>query len=217
MATKSDEIYKSLHTNDICVFLYFLQERLVSIWLSELFKEEVIFIAFVLLAYLAGAVWLDLKYGKIHNYYIVFGILLAVLLRGLAFQLTSCISIIFGSLILFILLYPLFKLGTIGAGDIKLLIACVWYFNAKTGFLIAIGAFVVGAILSLIKMVRYHEFTNRMNYLWKYICEVVETKTIKLYESNDSETTAQDYNMQVHKIHFSIAIAISASLIMFYS
>lgn len=214
MATKSNEVLKSSRVEVLRSFLFLARDNLYRfiyqmIQMKNLIKG-VVYIAFVLLAYLAGSVWLDLKYGKIRNYYIVFGVLLAILLRGLAFQLTSCISIIFGSFILFILLYPFFKIGTIGAGDIKLLMVCFWFFNVKTGLWITVIAFVIGGILSLIKMIYYHELLDRMQYLWSYICDVVGTKSIRLYENHCLTQKEENSGIQTHQIHFSIAIALSA-------
>lgn len=89
-----------------------------------------------------------------------------------------------GILLPIVLLYPVYKVGGIGAGDIKLFSVLGFYFPfMQSLFCIFISLF-LAAFLSLIKMTYYHNFTERMEYLLSYIKESITLGRFQYYHNN---------------------------------
>ena len=77
-----------------------------------------------LLLLLSGAaLFFDLRTGKIPNILILFGLLAACVLRTAVFGAEGVLSFLAGAGFPFLILFLLFHLGMMGAGDIKLLMA----------------------------------------------------------------------------------------------
>lgn len=102
----------------------------------------------------------------------------------------------------FVVLFILYLLHVIGAGDIKL-------FSVVGGFLgvfqvvnIIILAFIIGAIMSVFQLFRYHILIYRMQYLANYIQTIVKEKKITPYYDSKEGSFKE-------VIPFTVAIAIS--------
>lgn len=112
-------------------------------------------------------------------------------------------------LLAFLLLYPLFKIGALGAGDVKIFMMIGSFIGAKELLLILIMSFVIGALCSLIKLLSEHNGRERLYYFLSYISEVVKTRQWKIY----GEHMVQDYEQyRRNKIHFTIPVLFSVAL-----
>lgn len=99
-----------------------------------------------------------------------------------------------------ILLYLLFLVRVLGAGDIKLfsVIGSIW--NLKVmGFCIGVS-FIVAAGMSLYKLICNQNLNSRLNIFFSYLYELSKTGQLKKYprESDGKQNV----------IHFSIAVLI---------
>ena len=110
--------------------------------------------------------------------------------RGAAFH---------GSSIL--LLYPLFRIGGIGAGDIKLLSAVGCFLTVKETVACLVLSFFAGAVLSLLKMAAERNFLRRMRYLLSYVHAVAGSGKWKRYGQEEGG-----------KIHFALPILLGVLL-----
>lgn len=109
----------------------------------------------------------------------------------------------------FLLLYPLFKIGTLGAGDLKTLIMTGCFLTVEEFLTVLAAAFAVGGALSLIKLFAERNGRERFACLLSYMAEVTREGHWKLYEENTEEDQgAYDRN----KIHFTIPILLGAAL-----
>ncbi|MBP3477446.1 MAG: prepilin peptidase [Lachnospiraceae bacterium] len=149
----------------------------------------------------------DLKTDRIPNGFILLGIILG--LSGSLWTDKDLWKSIGSMLLAFLLLYPIYKIGALGAGDVKLFIMIGSFYAVKESMVILAGAFVIGAVFSLIKLLAEHNGRERMQYFLSYLSEVMLTKQWKLY----GEDLIQDYHMyRRNKIHFAVPILFSAVL-----
>ncbi len=95
--------------------------------------------------------------------------------------LTAVTICIFRAVLLLIPGIALSHFGLVGAGDIKLLaVFAVWFGLEKTGKIFIAGLF-LGAVLSLLKMLRDGSICERFLYLSDYIRQMLNSKKMEKY------------------------------------
>lgn len=149
----------------------------------------------------------DLKTDRIPNGFLLLGFLI-----GLSGSLCTGRDIleILGSVSLaFLLLYPLYKIGAMGAGDVKLFLMIGSFSTAKELLLILVGAFAIGAGFSLMKLLVERNGRERLYYFFSYLSEVMKSGHWKIY----GEDLVQDYHTYCrNKIHFAVPVLFSAAM-----
>ena len=161
----------------------------------------------LLLLLLLLATFTDIKTDRIPNGFVMLGIVIGVL-GSLWFGL-GIIQTAVSMLIAFLLLYPLFKIGAMGAGDIKVFMMIGSFVKVKELLMILVISFVIGALCSLLKLLSEHNIRERMYYFLSYMSEVVRTRQWKKY----GEHTVQDHKQYCrNKIHFTIPVLLSVAL-----
>lgn len=135
---------------------------------------------------LLTACYQDYRYGRITN-----RLVLAVLAWGLCMQLQrgGVSGIIFwltGGVLVWALTYPLFCLGTLGAGDVKLFASCAGAMGIKKGILFLCCTFLAAAVLSLQKMLYKHSLLQRFRYFFTYVGQTIQTAKLLPYEKEDT-------------------------------
>ena len=136
------------------------------------------------------AVLEDFKRKKIPNILIVAGIITGIIrifIRDGAWEIFLYIP---GIILPFSLLYPIYKIGGIGAGDIKLLSLLGFYLSFSQLIFSIFTAFLIGAILAIFKMIYYHNFLERFIYLVSYIREISKSGKIHYYKQNTEKEEA---------------------------
>jgi hypothetical protein len=149
----------------------------------------------------------DLKTDHIPNGFILLGCVLG--LSGIFWTDKSLWASVFSVFSAFLLLYPLYKIGAMGAGDIKLFIMIGTFCEVKEEIAIVAGAFVIGALFSILKMLEEHNGWERVRCLCAYISEVVKGRQWKVY---GEELQRDDRRYSRNKIHFSVPILFSVAL-----
>ena len=82
-------------------------------------------------------------------------------------------------LLAFLLMYPLYMIGALGAGDVKLFVM-IGSFQAIGEFMaILAGAFVIGAGFSVMKLAAEKNGRERFRYFFSYLHEVWRTGTLE--------------------------------------
>ena len=138
--------------------------------------------------FLCVACYFDYRRGKIPN-----GLLLVMLMTGAVgklaeqggqgfflFLLTAVLGMLF--------LYPLFKIGTLGAGDVKLFGICAGYFPHSKILYFLFYSMLIAAIVSLFKLFLQHNTRERMMYLGEYILGVLQSGHFSLYLENERDS-----------------------------
>ena len=121
----------------------------------------------------------DLKNDRIPNGFVILGIVIGILCSlwygsGIRYTVISMF-------LAFLLLYPMFKIGALGAGDVKIFMMIGSFVGVKELFMVMIMSFVIGALCSLIKLLLEHNGRERLYYFLSYISEVVRTRQWKIY------------------------------------
>lgn len=156
----------------------------------------------ILLVILVVAVIMDMCFDKIYNEWILIGIVAGLLCAVLENGEMGFLMAVMSMTVPVFILYPLFMIGGLGAGDIKLLAVTGCFFTIKET-IICIGiSFVIGAVLSLLKMLAERNFLQRMKYLLSYILDVFQSGEWKFYEEDIEDRKRRNEG----KIHFALPI-----------
>lgn len=115
-----------------------------------------------LLLFVTAAAASDLQCGRIYNF------LTATSLAGgfwlLAANAPQQIPSVIGAMVLtLLLLYPFWKSGGFGAGDIKLLMALVPYLGVRWYLFCIVVSFLIGAVISAFILIRSRDLTRTVH------------------------------------------------------
>lgn len=160
----------------------------------------------LLIFILAFATYQDIRTNKVSNYLILVGIIVGL---GMQFYLNYFWGVLVGIIscvIPMIILYPLFVMGALGAGDLKLFMVIGCFFSLSETVICVFLSFLIAFFLALFKMYKNHIFFQRMEHFLQYMQDVFQSGKFLYYETYDEEENFQ------HKIHFTIAILMSALL-----
>lgn len=135
----------------------------------------------VLCMLLSAVCLTDYRSGRIPNI-----LTLAVFLYGLGYRYwdaggRGAGSFLGGSFLVLLILYPLFKIGTVGAGDVKLCAATAGYLSGQTVVWFLLFSLLTAAGISLIKILREQCGRERFGYFCAYLAEVCRTGRWRLY------------------------------------
>ena len=163
----------------------------------------------VLVLLLSAAAVLDFYRGKIPNILIVTGCCYGMVRLWYHQDILRALpGIIFPVMVLF----PLYKIGTIGAGDIKLLSMLGFYFSFMETLFCIFLAFVLGAVISMISFIRYENFFERMTYLFSYLKECFDIGRLRYYYLDSKGKQISHSAEDKSKIHLAIPIFFSVLL-----
>lgn len=93
---------------------------------------------------------------------------------GAADFLINCILVL-------LLLYPLFKIGAVGAGDVKLFSVTAGCLSRQEIPCFLVSSLLIAALISLIKICRERNGRERFFYLCAYLTDVCRTGHFSLY------------------------------------
>ena len=125
-------------------------------------------LTFGLIATCAIAVWSDIRTGRIPNVLTLCGLIAALSLRAVGgFDLLG--SGLAGAALALALSLPLFLLGGLGGGDVKLLVA-VGAFLAPSKLFMALAVMaIVGGLLALVAVVRRRALGRTLANVWRIV------------------------------------------------
>ncbi len=89
-----------------------------------------------------------------------------------------------------LLMYPLFKIGALGAGDVKLYGVCAGYLPRDKFLFFLFLSLLIAAMISLMKMIKEKNAIERMSYLCEYVLAVAYSGRFRLYIENEKEQKA---------------------------
>jgi len=130
---------------------------------------------------LAVAACEDIAGFKVSNRLIVTGWGIAFLFRLHDGGLYGIIYWILGVIAPVIILYALFLLGMLGAGDIKLISVIGGFCGVAFCVRVFILALFAGGVLCFIKCIHYGYLLNRLQYFAAYFRDILRRRTIKAY------------------------------------
>lgn len=144
--------------------------------------EEMNQIRILALVLLTGAAVLDDLYrGKISNGIIVTGLLWGAVYQVLTRGILGIPCFLGGFLMPLLLLSGLYYFRMIGAGDMKLLAVIGGFLGPIDGFNCMVVSVFLGGLISLVIMIRHHNFGHRMFCLAEYVSDYSRNKEWKPY------------------------------------
>ena len=91
------------------------------------------------------------------------------------------VTYIIKAVLVITLLFPIFKVGMIGAGDVKLLGLCAGFFSGADILYFLFFSMLIAAVFSTVKMMKENNFKQRFSYFGSYLFDIVKTGNWKLY------------------------------------
>lgn len=85
------------------------------------------------------------------------------------------------SVIVLFLLYPLFRIGGLGAGDVKLLGICSGYFLTDQILFFLFFSMLISAAVSIVKLLKERDAWDRVQYFVEYCKAVAQSGKWRLY------------------------------------
>ena len=79
-------------------------------------------------------------------------------------------------------------------------------------------AFIIGAIISLVKMLRFHNFKERIYYFFSYMADIFLKGKWRLYEATEGQAHMEDcaaensLDFPKYKIHFALPIFLGVAI-----
>lgn len=161
---------------------------------------------FLSLTLLSMAVVTDIQSFRISNRLVVSGLISGFILQLLELGVKGIGVFLLNVSIPVILLYLLFLIRALGAGDIKLfsMIGGIWGFQMLYATIAA--SFLVGAVMSLCKLLYHRNLISRLWIFKEYVQQVIITRRLAKYP--------QESSGEQHVIHFSTAILIGYAIAM---
>ncbi len=146
----------------------------------------------VLCVLLTTACGFDYCRRKIPN-----GLLMFIFLAGMGYRLQrdgppGILLYLGQTAVAIALLYPLFKIGTVGAGDVKLLGVTAGYLPFQKVLLYFFFSLLVAAIISLGKLLINKNFKERLGIFVRYLEDTAKTGILRSY------STAERYKRSVN-------------------
>ena len=143
----------------------------------------------VLCVMLTAACWMDYRKKRIPNLLIT-----AMFLHGMVWRFfregTGGMAAFAGQTVTVIcLFYFLFRLGALGAGDIKLFGVTAGYLPFKKILMFLFISLLIAAIISLIKLWKKNCFWERLRYFAGYVTDVWKSGRWRLYLEKGEENS----------------------------
>ena len=139
---------------------------------------------------LAAACGYDYRRKRIPNFLIAFMAVIGVGWRFWESSVNGALSYFGEAVFIMCLLYPFFKIGSIGAGDVKLLGVTAGYLPISRILMFLFVSLLISAMISLFKMWKESNMRERMQYLFAYLTDVARSGSWRLYLENEREKQA---------------------------
>ena len=146
-----------------------------------------VFFSPMLCIFLCMACYFDYRFCRIPNWLVllILGLgLVRAFWTGGPYQIWS--YVLWGSMML-LALYPLFRIGTMGGGDLKLYAVCCGFFPREKILSFLFFSLLIAALFSLFRFVRRADLKERFAYLLAYVKSVADSGEWKLYFSDVQE------------------------------
>ena len=124
----------------------------------------------------------DTKSYKIKNSTVIFFAIIGLLCNCLQFNLVGAFTWLIGTIVPMVVLFILFVLNMLGAGDIKLISVIGGLLGLNFLIKASLYMLIVAGIMALIKMIIKRNFFIRIKYLINYFHNIIINKQIGKYD-----------------------------------
>ena len=161
---------------------------------------------------LLAAVKEDLKSYKIPNRLIAAGLVLSLVLLAFEQGWTSILGWIPGVLLPVIILFPLFMIRALGAGDIKLYSVIGGFYGITFCFQSILFSFLAAAIFSLFHIILNKQIHNKFKLLINYMQRIYWSSRLKEKEEDWYRYFNREADKSKVGVHFSVYILIGVTV-----
>ena len=165
-------------------------------------RGNVVFLCLVILSFAAIC---DVYSGRIPRELTGFGMLISQAWLVYHASVREGLTALICSVGLLMILYPLFMIGTLGAGDIKLIMILPAFMTFTDALYSVFLSFVAGACIGLVRMIATGTLIGRLRVMKSYIEAVSKAGKLLMYDYPASVTGD---GFKQHQIHFTIPILI---------
>ena len=169
--------------------IHFIREVVSPRSSSELIRtKEMMELLAALCVLLMAACYCDYRKKKIPNYLIVAMVLTGVVWRFLVAGLSGAAVCVLQMAVIGGILFPLFKIGAVGAGDVKLFGVTAGCLPFEKIFVFLFVSLLIAAIISLVKFWYYGNLCERLKYFMEYLTDVWKSGSWRLYLENEADS-----------------------------
>lgn len=151
----------------------------------------------VALVFTFAAVCTDLKTMRVPNGLIVLGVLAGAMLSSMGIRSGGVILFLIRLVLPVVILYPVYLMRGLGAGDIKLIAALSTIMGADLALAVIIYSLFIGAIIGIARWILKGQFLYRLQSIRYGMYDVL------LYKQNSAYFTETN---KKEKLHFTICI-----------
>ena len=144
----------------------------------------------------------DLYCYKVSNVVICIGLSLSLLYRLWTEGVIGVLPWLIGIAVPFFLCFILYLCRMAGAADIKLFSVICSFYSMEFCLKVIGGSFVIAAVMSIWKIIRYQNMRERFHYFTGYISNFVMTKQVKPYYRDNGRK-------EEYVVSFAVAISLS--------
>ncbi|MBR6477158.1 MAG: prepilin peptidase [Lachnospiraceae bacterium] len=145
------------------------------------------FYAVMLCIFLCIACYYDYRFCRIPNWLILLVLILGVTRSVMTGGIPMTLRYVVSGGILMLAFYPLFRIGTLGGGDVKLYGVCCGFFPQDKILLFLFFSLLIATLFSLIRFLRRADLMDRLTYLFSYVKSVADSGRWTLYLSDVKE------------------------------
>lgn len=133
-----------------------------------------------------GAIW-DYHKGRIPNRLLAMMLAWSIICRFREDSWIGVAALLLQGTLLLALAFPLYRIGSVGAGDCKLIALCCGFLQREYIFSFLFSMLLFAAIFSIFKLVRNHMTMERLRYFVSYVSEVHRSGRWSLYVCDQRE------------------------------
>lgn len=160
---------------------------------------------YLLLLILLFAAVSDLSLGRIPNYVTLGGIVLSQMRLYYTGCIVDAVYSLAGAILVALIVFPLFAIGCLGGGDIKLLMVLPAFFGLPNSFRIIWMSFVVAAVVGSAKLMISGNLRVRIFCFLRWLGRCMKTGKPTRYDTFTSDGSGK---LAVNRIHFSLPILV---------
>ena len=138
---------------------------------------------------LTAACWMDYRKKRIPNFLIITMFLYGITWRFFREGVGGMASFAGQAVTVICLFYFLFRLGALGAGDIKLFGVTAGFLPFKKILIFLFVSLLIAAIISMIKLLKKKYFWERLQYFAGYLADVLKSGRWSLYFESGKENS----------------------------
>ncbi len=132
---------------------------------------------------------IDYRSRRIPNLLLVMMLFWSMIYRYLSDSWTGCLELVLRGSLIWGLAYPFFKIGSVGAGDVKLIALCCGFLDWDCLLTFLFSSLLIAAMFSIYKMIKNDMTKERLSYLLSYLTDVCRSGKWTLYIRNRQELT----------------------------